>query len=53
MESSDCVLVDDIIGNDVLQHLDFKTVNCMAGKALEITSGVISFGNSEHFLHPG
>ena len=44
-ENSDRLTLHGLIGSDVLQHLDFKTVNCMAGKALQINSGLLPFGN--------
>ena len=52
-ETSNHVPLEGLIGNDILQHFDSKTVNCMAGRAIEIPSGLIPFGNSEHFLYPG
>ena len=45
--------MEGLIGNDILKHFDFRAVKCMAGRAIEISSALIPFGNSEHFLYPG
>ena len=49
-ESSNHIPLEGLIGNDILQHFDFKTVKSMASCAIEIPSGLIPFGNSEHFF---
>ena len=47
------VHVHGLIGVDAIQFFkDMKIIDCMYGSAFEIASGIIPFGNCEHFLFP-
>merc|ERR1711888_448547 len=48
----DNVVINGLIGADLLQYINFKTSKCMNGSALEVETGFIPFGNAEHFLYP-
>ena len=52
-ESSDKLEINGLIGSDIIQYINFFTVKCMSGIALNIENKIIPFGNSEHFLYPG
>ena len=52
---SDLVTVHGLIGVDVIQNLkQVKMINCMNGSAWKVSnsSGIIPFGNIQHFLYP-
>ena len=48
---SDAILIDGLLGMDVLQFVQFATVPCMSGQALRMADKFIPFGNSSHFLY--
>ena len=48
---SDEILIDGLLGMDVLQFVQFATVPCMNGQALRMADKIIPFGNSTHFLY--
>ena len=50
--NSDMLPVEGIVGTDILQFLrELKTVSFMSGVAYEVSSGLIPFGHTSHFLH--
>ena len=51
--SSDKLEICGLVGSDIIQYINFSTVKCMSGIALNIENKIIPFGNSEHFLYPG
>ena len=48
---SDAIIIDGLLGMDVLQFVQFATVPCMNGQALRMADKFIPFGNSSHFLY--
>ena len=48
---SDKILIDGLIGIDILQFVEFASVPCMNGRALRMGDKVMPFGNSSHFLY--
>ena len=52
-DSSDKLEINGLIGSDLIQYINFSTIKCMSGIALNIGNKIIPFGNSEHFLYPG
>ena len=51
--SSDKVHVHGLIGVDIIQFIkELRVINCMHGSAFQVASGIIPFGNTEHFLYP-
>lgn len=44
------VILDGILGIDLIQCLTFTTVPCMKGFAFDIGGSIVPFGNVEHFL---
>ena len=45
--------VHGLVGIDIIQFIkEMRVVGCMNGSALQIGSGLISFGNCNHFLYP-
>ena len=51
-ESCESIVVNGLIGSDIIQYIKFETSKCMHGSALRFDSGFVPFGNSEHFLYP-
>ena len=51
-DAYDSVVVNGLIGTDLLQHINFSTSKFMNGSVLRVDTGFIPFGNSEHFLYP-
>ena len=50
---SNIVPVHGLIGLDVIQFIkELRVVGCMHGSAFEIATGIIPFGNCNHFLYP-
>ena len=53
MSGSDQVPVHALVGTDVLQFIrDLSVVKCMNGSAFRLGSGIVPFGNINHFLYP-
>ena len=52
-EHSNVVPIQGIIGQDILDFIEFRKVPCMNGSALELANGLMPSGNTEHFLFPG
>ena len=49
---SDQVRVHGLIGVDIIQFMDMKTIKCMNGIAWEFPTGIaLPLGNSHHFLY--
>ena len=47
------ISVSGLLGYDILQFIkELKVVDCINGSALELTSGVMPYGNIDNFLHP-
>ena len=43
-----------LIGADVIQFIkELKVVQCMSGSAFSVTTGIVPFGDTTHFLYPG
>lgn len=43
-----------LIGADVIQFIkELKVVQCMNGSAFSVTTGIVPFGDTNHFLYPG
>lgn len=46
--------VEGLIGVDIFQFIrELQNVKCMHGSAFKIDSGIIPYGDTGHFLHPG
>ena len=46
--------VQGLIGADIIQFIkELKIVPCMHGSAFYVTTGIIPFGDTNHFLYPG
>ena len=46
--------VQGLIGADILQFIkELKIVPCMHGSAFSVATGIIPFGDTNHFLYPG
>ena len=52
-EHSNVVPIQSIIGQDILDFIEFRKVPCMNGSALKLANGLMPSGNTEHFLFPG
>merc|ERR1712121_83770 len=52
-ENSNFVPIQGIIGQDILDFIEFRKVPCMNSSALELANGLMPSGNTEHFLFPG
>ena len=48
---SDQVRIHGLIGVDIIQLMDMKTIKCMNGIAWEFPTGIAPLGNSHHFLY--
>ena len=48
---SDQVRIHGLIGIDIIQFMDMKTIKGMNGIAWEFPTGIASLGNSHHFLY--
>ena len=48
---SDQVHIHGLIGVDIIQFMDMKTIKCMNGIAWEFPTGIAPLGNSHHFLY--
>ena len=44
--------MNGLIGADIIQYINFETVKCMNGAALQLDTFFIPFGNFEQFLYP-
>ena len=52
-DNCDQVPIHALVGTDVLQFIgDLSVVNCLYGKAFQLGSGIVPFGNVNHFLYP-
>ena len=51
-DSCDSVVVNGLIGTDIIQYINFSKSKCMNDSTLRVDTGFIPFGNSEHFLYP-
>ena len=46
--------IQGLIGADIIQFIkELKLVQCMHGSAFYVATGIIPFGDTNHFLHPG
>ena len=52
-DGNDRVPLNGIIGQDILDFIQYRKVPCLRGSAIEIETGYMPSGNTEHFLHPG
>ena len=48
---SDQVCIHGLIGVNIIQFMDMKTIKCMNGIAWEFSTGIVPLGNSHHFLY--
>ena len=49
--NSDELAVAGLIGNDIIQFIQFRSVPCLNGQALCINDKLSPFGNTAHFLY--
>ena len=52
-EGSNIVPLNGLIGQDILDFIQYRKVPCLKGSAIEIETGYLPSGNTEHFLRPG
>ena len=50
-DSCDSIVVNGLIGTNILQYINFLISKCMNGSALWVDTGFIPFGNAEYFLY--